>query len=183
MKAWCDCCDKTCGIHLDYGILERWNDKDTENISGIPNKRIYEGENKKTVFSYLEKFTIIKNKNAQKPNLQFFWFAKDTYIDREHINKIVARNEKHPKREYYETATPMQRWLGGDSKNKISKKIFSFHGLAEDTATGKMVQNYPSRCFGYAKKNELEEVIDLIESNVSSLKGKITRGTEVLNEL
>jgi len=168
--------------HLDYGLIERGKDNIGQNISNVPrqDELIYKN-NENKIKEYLNLFNISKVNKPEWPDLRNFWFVNGDYIDGPTHNIIVSRDIGNPK-EYEQSATSLQRWLGG--KEGESKKIFSFHGLVEDPNNpAKMILSFLPRCFGYAKRSELDKVIKLIESN-TCLKGKIKRGKEVLlNEL
>jgi len=170
------------GIHLDYGLIERGRDNNGQNISNVPDQGelIYNKNNKEAIKAYLNQFTLNKANECDWPDLRNFWFVNGDYIDGPTHNIIVSRDIGNPK-EYEQSATSLQRWLGG--KEGESKKIFSFHGLVEDPSNpNNMISSFLPRCFGYARRSELDKVIQLIESN-TCLKGKIRKGEEILNEL
>ena len=66
------------------------------------------------------------------------------------MNTIVGRDTNG---RYKNNASYLQKWMGG--KIGESKKIFSFH-----TDVGK-------RTWGYAKRDELDKVIDQLKKNIS----------------
>ncbi|MDI6736743.1 MAG: type III-B CRISPR module RAMP protein Cmr1 [bacterium] len=170
------------GRHLDYGIIDRLKDANGEDLSGIPSDKIYDGEKKTALDDYLSDFDKSANKNNPEwPDLKYFWFVDGAHIKRDEHNAIVNRDDKGS----YQNPNELQKFLGGyiprenvgPKDENASKKIFSFHGQESGI----------SRCFGYAKKGDLDKVINLIEdkSNKGYLKGEeIKRGAEVLkNEL
>lgn len=168
--------------HLDFGLIERVKENNI-NLSNVPDPedKIY-SNNKPKIDEYLKKFNINRNNESEWPNLRNFWFVIGDYIDRTSLNKIVSRDINNPQN-YTTNATPLQKWLGGEIRK--SKKIFSFHGFVADSKNpNKVIQSFTPRCFGYAKQNELNDVIKLIEcvSN-SEFKKKIKKGDEVLSEL
>jgi len=117
---------------------------------------------------YLKEFKFLAS-NSDWPNLKYFWFAIGCFIARNTLNAIVARNYKGE----YKDPSELQVFLGGygdkDKKdfssqiiedrqiksNQIeSKKTFSFHGQS----SGK------TRCFGYARKDNFDEVICFLKN-------------------
>lgn len=194
------------GRHLDYGIVDTFRDESGNDISGIPSITIYAGEMKNEVDVYLNTFVkSASNNKPDWPDLKNFWFVKGDCIRRNEHNKIANRDTNGI---YTNNPPELSVFLGGFiSKDKgkfsgksqntykdinaASKKIFSFHGIKPDAKINDKETLKPSdkrvilgikRCFGYAQKDTLDEVVKLIESN-SQLKGKIKKGMEVLNEL
>lgn len=179
------------GRHRDYGILARVEDENGKDISGIPSCRIYEGNGKQTIDTYINTFKIKSDTDNDPawPDLKNFWFVKDAYIKRDTYNDIVKRDSTTPKN-YLATATDIHKWLGGDIAS--SKKIFSFHGIKPNAKIKNNETVSPTdsrrmqgvmRCFGYAEKGKLDKVIKLIEDDCSHFKNKITKWEEIKNEL
>ena len=160
---------KGIGIHRDFGIIDRYNNSDGINSSNIPIEKIYENENKIKIDIYLKSFTCSNNakKEDSWPNIKFFWFLKDNYIDQEEY-KFISTTSGNP---------GLVEWLKGDIGE--SKKIFSFHGL---DSSGN-INEFNPRCFGYAKVGQLDNVIAHIERAIPNLKGKFKKGDEILDEL
>lgn len=152
--------------HTDYGLMARAKN------SNIPAEKV----DRDGISKYLKSFTNNSSENNNAlPNLQNFWFVKDSYFDRSEINSIVERDDNG---KYKSNPSELAKFLGGDIA--ISKKFFSFHGMRE--IHGKLIQTFPPRCFGYVEKNKLDEVISLIKSKIPEVK-EIKIGKEVLNEL
>ena len=195
------------GRHLDYGIIDTLRDKSGNDISEITSTTIYTGEGKNEVRVYLNAFDKSATTNEfDWPDLRNFWFVIDGYVKRNEHNKIVNRDNNTG--EYINTPSEVAVFLGGFIKrekgkfsrksqntykdiNSASKKIFSFHGIKSDAKISNNETLKPSdnrviqgikRCFGYTQKDTLDDVVKLIEGN-SQLKGKIKKGTEVLNDL
>lgn len=173
--------------HTDFGLIARADN------SNIPTEKI----DRNGIGKYLEGFTKNSSKNNSVwPDLQNFWFVKESYFNRRQINNIVERDNNG---NYINSPSGLAVFLGGFiSKDKgifsselskdykdidsVSKKIFSFHGMREKN--GKLIQAFLPRCFGYVEKNKLEEVIHLIKTKTQEAElWGIKRGEEVLNEL
>ena len=152
--------------HKDYGLMTRAKN------SNIPTEKI----DRDGICNYLKSFTNNSRKNDSAwPNLQNFWFIKDSYFDRSEINSIVERDDNG---KYKSNPSELAKFLGGDIS--VSKKIFSFHGMREKNGT--LIQTFPPRSFGYVEKNKLDEVVNLIRIKIPRIK-EIKRGEEVLSEL
>lgn len=160
--------------HLDYGIIKflaQWEDK------------IY-NTNKNEIMNYLSVFNKRKyeDNSDEWPDLKYFWFINNFYLNRIEINEIIKRDPNNPTK-YLSDADEYHKWIGGKpairNEAGISKKIFSFHGL--DSYGKNRVFN--SRCFGYAKVGELDNMINLIEGVVPTLKGKLIKGEDILDKL
>lgn len=165
------------GHHLDYGVLgrEKINSHDESGLSG---EVLQQEENRKwrgSAGAYLLDF--IKNTNKDEwPDLQYFWFIPGYTISRDQHDTIIKGYGSIP------------NWLGG--KQRISKKIFSFHGinktsriqLGRSASAGDIIPGV-KRSYGYTKRDDAEfrRVKDLIADVCSG--ATIKDGSEVLNEL
>ncbi len=158
---------KGIGIHRDFGIIDRYKNSDGEDYSNVSIKKIYVNGNKTLINNYLKLFPCYCGNDVEWPNIKSFWFLKDDYIDQEEYKFISTASGN----------SNLINWLKGDIVK--SKKIFSFHGL--DSYGKNRVFN--SRCFGYAKVGELDNMINLIEGVVPTLKGKLIKGEDILDKL
>lgn len=137
--------------HFDYGIIA-WQSNHPSNA-------------KPTRFPINSVLSKINEK--EWPDLNYFWFAEGTYINRVTHNNIVKRDPNNPKK--YLTNDLSYHWLGGEIKNQNnqseSKKIFSFHSI--------------NRCWGYTQRdqNKYDRLIDVLKN--SGLK-KIVSGKEMI---
>ncbi len=135
--------------HLDYGIIAYQDGYEIDRTGNLILKKPPD-----------------KNNYPDWPNLRYFWFIPGIYLNRLQINHMVGRNKNGK----YLSATPFQIFLGGctnmdcpDEIERMSKKIFSFHG--EEPFDCQKTK----RCFGYVR-NSTE--LNKIQNKLQSILGK-----------
>ena len=173
--------------HRDFGILTR------DKHSNLLTEKIQTDE----IVSYIEKFKKKKEKNkVEWPNMKYFWFVKDKYINRLQHNQLVKRDANGNYKNYKNTIINKDDiFLGGfisreksrfdqktrekyKDKNAASKKIFSFIGTGDKNCAIK-------RCFGYIKSDgSLDDFIQKLDFSQLSFQEKdIIKGYDLINNL
>jgi CRISPR-associated protein Cmr1 len=152
-------------IHVDYGLIGRATDNICKEGLDVPADKLYTA-NKESISSYLAKFSKEDNISAECPDLNYFWFVTNFYIDRVTHNEIVKRDPNNPKKYLGEAEESFHKWLGGDIGK--SKKIFSFYSA--------------NRCWGYTKREKIMFNRFMKELEGCGIKN-VVRGSEVQNVL